>query len=54
MSALSSLFISRSSRDHAIAMEVGRRLRAEGYTALFLDFDPDQGIPAGRNGEQEI
>jgi hypothetical protein len=40
MSALSSLFISHSSRDHAIAMEVGRRLRAEGYTDLFLDFDP--------------
>jgi hypothetical protein len=54
MSALSSLFISHSSRDHAIAMEVSRRLRAEGYTDLFLDFDPDQGIPAGRNGEQEI
>jgi hypothetical protein len=54
MSALSSPFISHSSRDHAIAMEVGRRLRAEGYTYLFLDFDSDQGIPAGRNWEQEI
>jgi hypothetical protein len=31
MSALSSLSISHSSRDHAIAMEVGRRLRAEVY-----------------------
>jgi hypothetical protein len=28
MPALSSLFISHSSRDHTIAMEVGRRLRA--------------------------
>ena len=54
MSALSSLFISHSSRDHAIALEVGRRLRAEGYTDLFFDFDPVQGIPVGRNGEKEI
>ena len=52
MSALSSLFISHSSRDHAIAMEVGRRLRAEGYTDLFLDFDPDQGIPPDATGKK--
>jgi hypothetical protein len=41
MSALSSLFISHGSRDHAIATEVGRRLKAEGYIDLFLDLDPD-------------
>lgn len=54
MSALSSLFISHSSRDHAIALEVGRRLRAKGYTGLFFDFDPVQGIPVARTWEQEM
>ena len=33
MSALSSLFISHGSRDHAIAREVGRRLRSRGTPA---------------------
>jgi hypothetical protein len=45
MSALSSLFISHGSRDHAIAMEVGRRLRAEGYTDLFSRLRPRPGHP---------
>ena len=30
------------------------RLRADGITGLFLDFDADVGIPAGRNWEQEL
>jgi hypothetical protein len=45
MSALSSLFISQGSRDHAIAMEVGQRLRAEGYTDLFSRLRPRPGHP---------
>jgi hypothetical protein len=51
---LASLFISHSSSDQDAAQRLGERLRAEGYAALFLDFDPDQGIPAGRNWEREL
>jgi hypothetical protein len=29
-------------------------LRAEGFAALFLDFDPAEGIPAGRSWEREL
>jgi Novel STAND NTPase 1/TIR domain len=54
MSALSSLFISHSSRDRVVAADIGQRLRSEGYEDLFLDFDPEQGIPAGRSWEREI
>jgi hypothetical protein len=51
---VASLFISYSSSDRDAAQRLGERLRAEGYAALFLDFDPDQGIPAGRNWEREL
>jgi WD40 repeat protein len=54
MSTLSSLFISHSSCDRALAKEIGQRLKAEGYKDVFLDFDPVQGIPAGRKWEREI
>ena len=54
MPSLSSLFISHSNKDAAIAADVGRRLRAEGYTDFYLDFDPEQGTPAGRSWEREI
>jgi hypothetical protein len=51
---MASLFVSHSSRDRAAATWLSERLRAEGFTALFLDFDPDQGIPAGRHWEREL
>src|SRR3954463_289248 len=51
---MASLFISHSSRDRAAAERVRERLRAEGFAALFLDFDPEQGIPAGRSWEREL
>jgi hypothetical protein len=51
---VASLFISHSSSDRDAAQRLGERLRAEGFGALFLDFDPDQGIPAGRNWEREL
>jgi hypothetical protein len=51
---MASLFISHSSHDQATATRVGARLRAEGFTALFVDFDPAQGIPAGHNWEREL
>src|SRR5918994_4333456 len=51
---MASLFISHSSSDRDAAQRLGERLRAEGFAALFLDFDPEQGIPAGRNWEREL
>jgi hypothetical protein len=51
---MASLFVSHSSRDRAAATWLGERLRAEGFVALFLDFDPAQGIPAGRHWEREL
>jgi hypothetical protein len=48
------LFVSHSSRDRAAAASVVERLGDEGFVALFLDFDPAQGIPAGRNWEREL
>lgn len=51
---MSGIFISHSSRDHSDAEDVAARLRGQGYQSLFLDFDPADGIPAGRNWEREI
>src|SRR3712207_247381 len=51
---MASLFISHSSSDREAAQRLAERLRAEGFAALFVDFDPEQGIPAGRNWEREL
>ncbi|CAM5637791.1 nSTAND1 domain-containing NTPase [Streptomyces aurantiogriseus] len=51
---MTSLFLSHSSRDRKHAAQVRERLRAKGYQALFLDFDPSDGIPAGSNWEREL
>lgn len=51
---MSGIFISHSSRDNAVADEVSDRLQQQGYQSLFLDFDPADGIPAGRDWEREI
>ena len=51
---MASLFISHSSSDQDAAQRLEERLRAEGFAALFLDFDPEEGIPAGRNWEREL
>jgi WD40 repeat protein/energy-coupling factor transporter ATP-binding protein EcfA2 len=51
---MSLLFISHSSVDHAAALEVQGRLQAQGYEGTFLDFDPINGIPAGRSWENEL
>jgi WD40 repeat protein len=51
---MSAIFISHSSRDHAIASELQTRLAEEGHRSIFLDFDPANGIPAGRNWEREL
>src|SRR4051794_36910682 len=51
---MASVFVSHSSRDRAVTERVVARLRAAGFAALFVDFDPEQGIPAGRNWEREL
>ena len=51
---MSLLFISHSSVDHTAALEVKGRLQAQGYQGIFLDFDPINGIPAGRSWEKEL
>ncbi|MEO5734352.1 MAG: TIR domain-containing protein [Rubrivivax sp.] len=51
---MSAIFISHSSRDDAFADELKTWLYEQGYRSLFLDFDPADGIPAGRHWEQEL
>jgi WD40 repeat protein len=51
---MSSLFVSHSSADAAQAQELQQRLVAQGHRSVFLDFDPQHGIPAGRDWEQEL
>src|SRR3954470_24942468 len=51
---MAALFVSHSSHDRVAAEAVCARLRAAGFAALFVDFDPEQGIPAGRNWEREL
>ncbi len=50
----SSIFISHSSRDNAAALELRERLEGQGHRSTFLDFDPEDGIPAGRDWEREL
>src|SRR3954470_14683921 len=52
--SMAAVFVSHSSRDRAVTERVVARLRAAGFAALFVDFDPEQGIPAGRNWEREL
>jgi hypothetical protein len=51
---VASLFISHSSSDRDAAQRLAKRLRDEDFAALFLDFDPDLGIPAGGKWEREF
>jgi WD40 repeat protein len=51
---MASLFVSHSSHDRDEAERVAKRLRVEGFAALFLDFDPAYGISAGRDWEREL
>jgi WD40 repeat protein/energy-coupling factor transporter ATP-binding protein EcfA2 len=48
------LFISHSSTDAAVARRVAARLKSAGFEGLFLDIDPEAGIPAGRSWEREL
>ena len=43
-----------SSKDAEVATDIRLWLRSKGHSSVFLDFDPEDGIPAGRNWEQEL
>ncbi|MCH4564540.1 TIR domain-containing protein [Halomonas sp. EGI 63088] len=51
---MSTLFISHSSTDIAAAREMADWLQRHGHHSLFLDFDPEHGIPPGRDWEAEL
>ncbi|HEX2078483.1 MAG TPA: toll/interleukin-1 receptor domain-containing protein, partial [Longimicrobium sp.] len=51
---MSSIFISHSSHDNPTAERLKARLAERGYHSVFLDFDPEKGIPAGRDWEKEL
>src|SRR4051812_28479646 len=51
---MASVFISHSSQDRGVTEQVVARLRAAGFAALFVEFDPEEGLPAGRNWEREL
>ena len=51
---MSSIFLSHSSKDNAIAGQVKAQLKQGGHRSVFLDFDPEDGIPAGRDWEKEL
>jgi WD40 repeat protein len=51
---MASLFVSHAGCDRGFVELVCTRLRAAGFAALFVDFDPEDGIPAGRHWEREL
>ncbi|MFC3284521.1 nSTAND1 domain-containing NTPase [Litchfieldella rifensis] len=51
---MSTLFISHSSADSTAAREMAEWLERHGHHSLFLDFDVEHGIPAGRDWEREL
>lgn len=51
---MSSIFLSHSSHDNGIASQVKACLEQWGHRSVFLDFDPEHGIPAGRDWEKEL
>src|SRR3954454_8650523 len=51
---MASIFLSHSSQDNQATGELRGRLKVFGYESLFLDFDPDSGIKAGRDWEREL
>lgn len=51
---MSAIFLSHSSRDNEVAARVKAWLETQGHRSVFLDFDPERGIPAGRTWEREL
>ncbi|MFQ1701951.1 TIR domain-containing protein [Loktanella agnita] len=52
---MSTIFISHSSKDNVAAEELRRKLEQDAkHSCVFLDFDPTQGIEAGRSWERTL
>jgi WD40 repeat protein len=51
---MSLVFVSHSTKDKAIALQVLARLQERGYKSLFLDSDPETGLRAGSEWEREL
>jgi hypothetical protein len=59
---MSTIFISHSSEDNAWAERIcewlqgsaNKQNRERRYQSLFLDFDPEQGIPVGRSWRETL
>ena len=51
---MTGLFLSHSRRDRAAVEQVHGTLRSAGFAGTFLDFDPVDGIPAGRRWERDL
>src|SRR3712207_2634884 len=51
---MAAVFVSHHSRDRAVTERVVARLRAAGVAAVFVDFDPEQGMTAGRDWERQL
>lgn len=51
---MASLFISYSRSDRAAAERIRARLEQDGFSAVFIDLDINDGIPAGRSWEREL
>ena len=49
-----SIFISHHSHDQMAAAKLKDQLLRHGYLVVFVDFDPEYGIPAGRVWEREF
>jgi WD40 repeat protein len=51
---VSTIFISHSNLDSDTASKIHAWLEEQGHHSVFLDFDPQVGIPAGRQWEKEL
>jgi hypothetical protein len=51
---MSAIFISHSNKDNVAAANLKQQLTRKGYQSVFLDFDPQDGIPPGRDWEREL
>ena len=51
---MSTIFISHSSQDNAVAKELERRLAEQNHPSVFLDLDPEKGIVAGQSWERTL
>jgi hypothetical protein len=51
---MATIFISHSSKDRAAVTEIAEQLKRRDFLSIFVDFDPENGIPPGRHWEKEF